>query len=189
MRSLIATHFITLDGIVDSPGGGDHPHAGWTFQDVEPLMEAYELKEQEQAEAGALLVGRQSWEEFHEIWPTMAEFERYNALPKYVVSTTLSQERVAASPWQPMTLLRSLDAVAALKESEGGQIQVHGSATLTQSLAAAGLVDRYHLLVFPLLLGSGKRLFADDADKARLRLVDQASYGNGIQKLCYEVVR
>jgi dihydrofolate reductase len=190
MRTLVATHFMSLDGVVDSPGGGDHPHAGWTFTDVEPLPEAYELKGAEQEQAGALVVGRRSWEEFHEVWPTMAEFERYNALPKYVVSTTLSEADVAASPWQPMTLLRSLDDVAALKQTEGEEIQVHGSAGLTRSLAAAGLVDRYHLLVFPLLLGSGKRLFADDGvDKTRLRLVDQASYGNGVQKLCYDVVR
>ncbi|QZY29093.1 dihydrofolate reductase family protein [Nocardioides coralli] len=188
MRTLIATHFVSLDGVVDSPGGGDHPHAGWTFRDVEPLMEAYEMKGQEQETAGALLVGRESWEEFHEVWPTMTEFERFNAIPKYVVSTTLEEDKVAASPWQPMTVLRSIDEVAALKETEGGPIQVHGSARLTQALAAAGLVDRYHLLLFPLLLGSGKRLFADDADKTRLRLVDQASYANGIQKLCYDVV-
>lgn len=189
MRSLIATHFISLDGVIDSPGGGDHPHAGWTFKDVEMLMEAYELKDAEQREAGAVMVGRRSWEEFAPVWPTMAEFERYNSLPKYVVSTTLREGDVAESDWQPMTLLRSTDDVAALKETDGDPILVHGSGQLTRSLLAAGLVDRLHLLVFPLLLGSGKRLFADDADKTRLRLTDQATYGNGIQKLCYDVVR
>lgn len=189
MRTLIATHFITLDGFIDDPGGGDHPHAGWTFRDVKPSMAAYELKGREQEEAGALLVGRRSWEEFHPVWPTMAEFERFNQIPKYVVSTSLSEDDVAGSAWQPMTVLRSLDDVAALKETEGGPIQVHGSGELTRSLAAAGLVDRYHLLLFPVLLGSGTRLFADDAEKSRLELVEQASYDNGIQKLCYDVVR
>jgi len=191
MRTLVVTEFMSLDGVVDSPGGeSGYPHTGWTFKDVEPEMAAYDLKAREQEQAGALLVGRRSWEAFHTVWPTMEEFARYNEIPKYVVSTTLDEETVATSPWQPTTLLRSTDAVAALKETDGGEIQVHGSPELAQGLAAAGLVDRYHLLVYPLVLGTnGKRLFAVDADKATLRLVDQASYANGIQMLCYEVVR
>ncbi|WP_432477988.1 dihydrofolate reductase family protein [Nocardioides sp. GXQ0305] len=191
MRTLVVTEFMSLDGVVDSPGGeSGYPHTGWTFKEVQPEMAAYELKSREQEEAGALLVGRVSWEAFHEVWPTMKEFERYNQIPKYVVSTTLAEDAVASSPWQPATLLRSMDDVAALKQTEGGEIQVHGSARLAQSLAAAGLVDRYHLLVFPLLLGTGgKKLFADDGAKANLRLVEQESYANGIQKLCYDVVR
>lgn len=190
MRTLIVTEFMSLDGIVDSPGGGDHPRAGWTFTDVKPVQEAFELKGREQEEAGALMVGRVSWTEFHEVWPTMAEFERYNEIPKYVVSSTLTEADVAASPWQPTTLLSSLDDVAALKETDGAEIQVHGSATLAQNLAKAGLVDRYNLLVHPLVLGGGKRLFAaDGADFAKLELVEQATYSNGIQKLCYDVVR
>ena len=191
MRTLVVTEFMSLDGVVDSPGGeSGFPHTGWTFKDVKPEMAAYSLKEREQQEAGALLVGRRSWEAFHEVWPTMKEFARYNEIPKYVVSSTLAEADVAASPWQPTTLLRSLDDVAALKETEGGEIQVHGSAELAQGLAAAGLVDRYHLLVFPLVLGTGgKRLFAVDSDKINLTLVEQESYSNGIQKLCYDVVR
>ncbi len=190
MRTLIVTEFMSLDGVVDSPGGGDHPRAGWTFQDVRPEQAAYELKAREQEAAGALMVGRVSWEEFHQVWPTMADFERYNAIPKDVVSSTLQQADVDASPWQPMTVLSSMADVAALKETDGDEIQVHGSATLAQNLAAAGLVDRYHLLVYPVVLGGGKRLFAaGGADFSKLELVDQASYGNGIQKLCYDVVR
>ena len=190
MGTLIVTEFMSLDGVVDSPGGGDHPHAGWTFQEVPFEEAAYELKDREQEQAGALLVGRRSWEEFHPVWPTMPEFERYNAIPKYVVSRTLTDADVAASVWQPMTLLRSLEDVASLKDATDGEIQVHGSPMLAQGLAGAGLVDRYHLLVFPLVLGGGKRLFAaDGADFARLDLVDHASYANGIQKLCYDVVR
>lgn len=190
MRTLIVTEFISLDGVVDSPGGGDHPEAGWTFKDVEHVDAAYELKGREQDEAGALLVGRQSWTEFAPVWPSMTdEFPRYNAMPKYVVSTTLTEDEVAASEWQPMTLLRSVDDVAALREGDGDPVYVHGSARLAQSLAAAGLVDRYHLLVFPVVLGSGKRLFSDGAGKQRLRLVEHETYANGIQKLCYDVVR
>jgi dihydrofolate reductase len=189
MRTLIVTEFMSLDGVVDSPGGGDHPRAGWTFKDVPFDEAAYALKAREQEEAGALLVGRQSWTEFHPVWPTMAEFVRYNQIPKYVVSTTLTDAELAGSRWQPATLLRSVAEVAALKETEGGELQVHGSPTLARSLAQAGLVDRYHLLVFPLVLGSGKRLFAaEDSAYSKLELVEHESYGNGIQKLCYDVV-
>jgi dihydrofolate reductase len=103
-----------------------------------------------------------------------------------VVSTTLE----ADDPAWPATILRSLDDVRALREGEGGPIIVHGSSRLAQGLAAAGLVDRYHLLVFPVVLGSGKRLFADDPDAyATLALVEQEAYGNGIVKLVYDVRR
>jgi dihydrofolate reductase len=189
MRTLIVTEFISLDGVVDSPGGGDHPHAGWTFKDVDFVEDAYELKGREQEEAGSLLFGRVSFTDFAPVWPTMAEFERYNQIPKHVVSTTLDESTVVDGPWQNSHLLRSLDEVAALKEGDGGSIQVHGSATLAQGLARAGLVDRYHLLVFPVVLGSGKRLFADEPAHTRLTLVEQATYANGIQKLCYDVQR
>lgn len=190
MRTLIVTEFITLDGIVDSAGGGDHPHAGWSFNQVEFHEAAYEIKGQEQEEAGAVLVGRQSWEEFAPVWPSMTEeFERYNKIPKYVVSTSLTEATVAASPWQPMTLLRSLDEVAELKQGDGGPIYVHGSATLAQGLASAGLVDRYHLLVFPLLLGSGKRLMINTGRLQKLRLVDHVAYPNGIQLNVFDVIR
>jgi dihydrofolate reductase len=92
--------------------------------------------------------------------------------------------------WGETTILRSLDEVAALKETEGGPIIVHGSAALNRSLSDAGLIDRYHLLVFPLLLGAGKRLFSDtDKDAQQLRLVEHEAYANGIQKNVFDVVR
>jgi dihydrofolate reductase len=183
MRTIVVTEFITLDGIVDSPGGGDHPHAGWTFQDVAFDEAAYEIKGRETEAATALLLGRQSYDEFAPVWPSMEEFATYNAMPKYVVSSTLQDPQ-----WHNTSVLRSLDEVAALKATEGGEIHVHGSATLAQGLAAAGLVDRYHLLVFPILLGGGKRLFAE-TDKTRLRLAEHAAYSNGITLQVYDVVR
>ena len=183
MRPIVVTEFITLDGIVDSPGGGDHPHAGWTFKEVAFDEAAYEIKGRETQDATALLLGRRSYDEFAPVWPSMEEFATYNAMPKYVVSSTLQDPE-----WHNTSVLRSLDEVAALKETEGGEIHVHGSATLAQGLAAAGLVDRYHLLVFPLLLGTGKRLFGE-GDKTRLALVEHAAYSNGITLQCYDVVR
>ncbi len=190
MRTLIYTAFVSLDGVVDSPGGGStepHRSAGWTFQDIEFVPEAYEIKEREQEEAAAMMLGRRSYQTFSPVWPTMEEFARYNALPKYVVSTTLSDADLV-SGWGETTLLRSLDDVARLKDGDGGPIIIHGSATLARTLSDADLLDRYHLLVFPLLLGAGKRMFSDtDRDKKRLTLVESESYANGIQKLVYDV--
>lgn len=187
MRTLIVTEFISLDGVIDSPGGGDHPRAGWTFKEVDFEADAYEIKGREQDEAGALLLGRVSYQEFAPVWPGMTEdFARYNSMPKYVVSTTITETDPA---WQPTTILRGVEDVARLKEGDGAPIIVNGSASLAQSLAAAGLVDRYHLLVFPVLLGAGKRLFTDGVNTgpSRLTLVEHASYSNGVTLGVYDV--
>jgi len=148
------------------------------------------LKGREQDEAAAMMMGRVSYQAFSPVWPGMtAEFAGYNAMPKYVVSTTLQDEDLV-STWGETTILRSLDDVAALKQTEGGPIIIHGSATLNRNLSDAGLIDRYHLLVFPVLLGAGKRLFSGtDKDKQNLTLLESESYPNGIQKLVYDVAR
>jgi dihydrofolate reductase len=187
MRTLIVTAFVSVDGVMEAPGGeAGYRNSGWTFKDVEFDPAAYEIKEREQGETTALLLGRRSYEAFAPVWPTMEEFAGYNAMPRYVVSTTLAGE----DPRWPATVLRSLDEVAALKRTEGGPIAVHGSATLGHGLAEAGLVDRYHLLVFPVLLGAGKRLFsAADRDRTRLRLVEREAYANGVQKQVFDVLR
>lgn len=186
MRTLIVTAFMSVDGVMEAPGGGDHRSAGWSFQIVEFDLAAYEIKGREQEEAGAMLLGRRSYEEFAPVWPSMDDFAAYNAMPRYVVSTTLETDD---SRW-PATVLRSLDDVAALKETDGGPIIVHGSATLGKGLADAGLVDRYHLLVFPLMLGAGTRLFSEsDRDATKLRLVEHDTYSNGVQKQVFDVVR
>jgi len=188
MRTLIVTEFISLDGVIDSPGNGDYPQAGWTFKQVPFEPAAYEIKGREQLEATAMLMGRVSYDEFAPVWPSMTdEFPQYNAMPKYVVSTTLENPE-----WNNTSVLRSVDEVAALKaaDPEGGNIIVHGSATLAKALAAAGLVDRYHLLIFPLVLGAGRRLFDDSGDLLqKLDLVEHEVYSNGIIKAVYDVVR
>lgn len=189
MRQLIATAFMSLDGVVEAPGGEPgYRNSGWTFQDIEFMPDAYELKGREQEMSAAMMLGRVSYEAFAPVWPSMVdEFPRYNAMPKYVVSTTL-QDGDLVDGWGETTILRSLDDVAALKATDGGPITIHGSATLTRDLGDAGLIDRYHLLVFPLLLGAGKRLFsAADKDKQMLTLVENAAYPNGIQKMVYDV--
>ncbi|MFI5963459.1 dihydrofolate reductase family protein [Streptomyces asoensis] len=190
MRTLISTAFISLDGVVEAPGGEPgYRNAGWTFKDVEFLPEAFEIKGREQKEAAAMLLGRTSYESFSAVWPDMEDFADYKVMPKYVVSTTLGEEDLVTN-WGRTTILRSLDEVAALKRTEGGPIIVHGSASLNHALSDAGLVDRYHLLVFPLLLGAGKRLFSTtDKDTQKLKLVEHEVYANGLQKNVFDVVR
>jgi dihydrofolate reductase len=189
MRTLITTAFISLDGVVEAPGGEDgYRNSGWTFKDIPFDPAAYTLKGEEQEQATALLLGRVSYQAFAPVWPKMTEdFPGYNAMPKYVVSTTLTDSDLVTN-WGETTILRSLDDVAALKETEGGPIIINGSATLNRNLSDAGLIDQYNLLVFPVLLGAGKRLFSDaDRDKLNLKLTSSESYSNGIQKLVYEV--
>jgi dihydrofolate reductase len=190
MRTLISTAFMSLDGVVEAPGGEPgYRNSGWTFKDVEFVPEAYALKGAEQQEATAILLGRRSYEAFSPVWPDMKEFADYNAMPKYVVSSTLTDADLVDN-WGPTTILRTLDEVAALKQTEGGPIIIHGSATLNHALSDAGLIDRYHLLVFPLLLGAGKRLFSStDKDAQKLKLVEHEAYSNGIQKNVFDVVR
>ncbi|WP_250289961.1 dihydrofolate reductase family protein [Streptomyces atroolivaceus] len=190
MRTLISSAFISLDGVVEGPGGEPgYRNSGWTFKDVEFLPEAFEIKGREQKEATAMLLGRTSYEAFSQVWPGMEEFADYKLMPKYVVSTTLGDGDLVPD-WGETTILRSLDDVAALKETEGGPVIVHGSATLNRNLSDAGLVDRYHLLVFPLLLGAGKRLFSTtDKDTQKLKLVEHEAYANGLQKQVFDVVR
>jgi len=177
MRTLITTHFVSLDGVAEAPGGEPgYRHSGWTL-DVEADPAVYENKGREQEEATAMLMGGRSYDAFSPVWPTMDYFAGYNAMPKYVVSSTVSDPE-----WNNTTVLSSLDEVADLKAGEGGPIFVHGSLRLTQGLLAAGLVDEMRLLVFPVILGSGRTLFPTDAaDKVKLTLAESTAYGNGVQ--------
>ncbi|GAA2424596.1 dihydrofolate reductase family protein [Actinomadura vinacea] len=175
MRKLMVTTFMSLDGVMQAPGGADEDrdggfeHGGWAV----PFMDrqAIGLMEELTGRAGALLLGRRTYEIFAATWP-LAEpgdpiGDRMNGLPKYVASRTLD-----AVSWQNSTLLTGdvAEAVAGLKEGEGGEIQVHGSGGLIQMLIAQGLVDEFHLLVFPVLIGSGKRLFGAGTVPAGLAL-------------------
>jgi dihydrofolate reductase len=189
MRTLISTAFISLDGVVEDPGGqSDYRNGGWTFKSVDFVPEAYAIKGSEQQESTAMLLGRKSYELFSPVWPNMEDFAHYKDLPKFVVSTTLRDDALV-SDWGPTTILRSLEEVRALKESEGGPIIIHGSVTLNHALADAGLIDRYNLLVFPLLLGAGQKRFSDtDKDTQKLQLVDSEVFSNGIQKNILDVI-
>lgn len=182
MRDLITTHFISLDGVAEAPGGEPgYRHSGWTM-DIEPDPAQYERKGREQEEATAFLMGGRSYDAFAEVWPTMDYFAGWNAMPKYVVSRTVTDPQ-----WNNTSVLSSLDDVARLKETGEGPIFVQGSMLLTQHLLKAGLVDEMRLMVFPVVLGTGRGIFPADAeDKVTFTLTDSTTYANGVQ---YQVLR
>ncbi|MEV4349201.1 dihydrofolate reductase family protein [Actinoplanes sp. NPDC049596] len=186
-RHLVYTGFMSLDGVVDSPGGASEGHrsGGWVVDDLEFVPEAWSLKGEELADTTALMFGRRSYEAFAPVWPGSADHASYKELPKYVVSSTLADDALVGG-WGPATILRSTEDVAALKETEGGGIYIHGSPELARRLAEADLIDQYNLLVFPVLLGAGKSLFdRADRDKHMLTLRESEAYKNGILKLVY----
>jgi dihydrofolate reductase len=191
MRDLVYTGFVSLDGVLDSPGGGpgeEHRGGGWVAQDIEFVPEAFSLKGEEMADTTALMFGRRSYEIFAPVWRDSEDHAVYKDLPKYVVSSTLPGDAIVEG-WGPTTILRSAEDVAELKKGEGGAIFIHGSAELARRLSDERLIDRYHLLVFPVLLGAGKSLFSRaDKDKQVMRLRASAAYPNGIVKLIYDVV-
>ena len=158
MRRLMVSEFITLDGVVEAPGGEEgHPNTGWVFPYHGPELERY--KAREVREAGSLLLGRVTYEGFAEAWPPREGeiADALNTMPKHVVSSTLT----APLEWSNSTLLTGdpASAVADLKRGDGGPILVHGSATLARGLLEAGLVDDLRLMVFPVLVGGGVGIF------------------------------
>lgn len=190
MREIVWTGFTSLDGVMDSPGGGpgeEHRSAGWVV-DVPMLPEAFSLKGEELEETTALMFGRRSYEAFAPVWRDSEDHAAYRDLPKLVVSGSLDEGDLLDG-WGDTTILRSVEDVRAVKDSDGGAIFIHGSGELARRLADAGLVDRYHLLVFPVLLGDGKSPFSRaDRERQRLSLRDSQAYANGVVKLVYDVL-
>jgi len=176
VRRLIVTEFITLDGVVEAPGGEPtHPHAGWTMPYGTP--ELFEFKLQETLDAESLLLGRKTFEQFAEAWPERdGEFaDKMNAMPKTVVT-----KRADELGWNATRLNGDVRAgVADLKASGGGPILVAGSATLAKSLLVWGLVDELRLLTYPVIVGGGLRLFADDRVRADLTLTRLDRFDSG----------
>jgi dihydrofolate reductase len=189
MGRIVVTEFISLDGVVEDPGGSeDYRHGGWTFE-IDRGDEGNKFKLDETMEAEAQLLGRVTFEGFAEAWPSReGEFaDKFNSMPKYVVSTTLQDPG-----WNNSTVLRGEDLaaeIAELKEGVDGVILIAGSIQLVQALLELDLVDELRLMVFPVLLGEGKRLFGDVSDKKSLRLVDSRTVGEGVGILTYEPAR
>ncbi|HEU4706322.1 MAG TPA: dihydrofolate reductase family protein [Solirubrobacterales bacterium] len=187
MGRIVVTEFISLDGVIEDPGGSeDYRHGGWTFE-VERGAEGDEFKMEELQEAEAQLLGRITYEGFAAAWPKMEDeagfAEKMNTMPKYVVSSTLER-----ADWQNTTILSGDPAhsVADLKQQVDGVILVAGSATLVKSLIENDLVDELRLMVFPVLLGEGKRLFPEGEAKHRLKLLEAKTVGDGISLVRYE---
>ena len=182
MGRIAVTEFISLDGVIEAPGGGEeYKHAGWTFEfDRGEDGDAFKLDEVMEAEAQ--LLGRRTYEGFAAAWPNYTDevgfAKKMNSMPKYVVSTTLE-----SADWNNSTILRSLDDVAKVKDEVDGVLLVAGSAQLVQGLLERDLVDELRLMVFPVVLGTGKRLWGKTSDKKQFKLADAKTVGEGIAVL------
>lgn len=190
MGRVVVTEFVSLDGVIEAPGGGEgYEHAGWTFT-FDRGEDGDRFKLDELMAADAQLLGRVTYEGFAAAWPKMTgmgEFgDKMNAMPKYVVSSTMAAEDAG---WSNSTVIGSdlAGQVMRLKQDVAGDILIAGSATLVRSLAELDLVDEYRLMLFPTILGSGKRLFAEGMSRMRLRLTDTKHVGpDGVLVLTYE---
>jgi dihydrofolate reductase len=181
---IVVTEFVSLDGVMEDPGGSEGTrHGGWSFE-FDRGAEGDKFKLDETVSSEALLLGRVTYEGFAAAWPSReGEFaDKFNTMPKYVVSSTLRDPE-----WENSTVLGGdvVGEVERLKRELEGDIVVHGSARLAQTLIEHDLVDELRLMVFPIVLGSGKRLFVEASDKKSLRLVDSKVVGAGVAILVY----
>jgi dihydrofolate reductase len=183
---IVVTEFVSLDGVMEAPGGGeDFEHGGWTFE-IDRGPEGNQFKLDETMSSDALLLGRRTYEGFAAAWPSREDdagfAEKFNSMPKHVVSSTLSDP-----DWNNSSVLDGdlAEEVPKLRERYDGDIAVHGSAQLVQALVEQDLVDELRLMVFPVVLGSGKRLFGETSDKKSLSLVDSKVVGDGVVILTY----
>jgi dihydrofolate reductase len=185
MARIVVTEFVSLDGVMEDPGGAeDFRYGGWSFE-FNRGEEGDKFKVDETMQSDALLLGRVTYEGFADAWPEReGEFaDKFNSMPKYVVSSTLTDPE-----WTNTTVLDGdlADEVGKLREGPGGDIVVHGSARLVQALLDADLVDELRLMVFPVVLGAGKRVFGETRDKKPLRLKESRAVGDGVAILVYE---
>lgn len=184
MGRIVVTEFVSLDGVMEDPGGAeDFKHGGWSFA-FSRGEEGDKFKLDETLGSEALLLGRVTYDGFADAWPTRDDTfaEKFNRMPKYVVGSSADPAR-----WSNTTVLQGdpIEAAKRLRNEHSGDIVVHGSAQLAQTLLEHDLVDELHLMVFPVLLGSGKRLFGETSDKKALRLIDSKIVGDGIAILTY----
>ena len=185
MRRIVVSQFVSVDGVIEDPGGAEgFDRGGWAFQ-FDRGPDGDKFKFEEVMASGALLLGRVTYQAFAAAWPSRSgEFaDKFNNMPKYVVSTTLEQ-----GGWNNSTVIKGnvAEEISKLKQEPGEEILVNGSAQLLRMLIDHDLVDEYRLMVFPTVLGSGKRLFGESENAASLRLVDTKTVGpDGIVILTY----
>jgi dihydrofolate reductase len=185
MARVVVTEFVSLDGVMEAPGGDDgFVRGAWTFE-FDRGDEGNKFKLDETMATDALLLGRKTYEGFAAAWPQRdGEFaDRFNSMPKYVVSSTLTDPS-----WTNTTVLSGdpVAEVSRLKEGGDGELVVHGSGTLVRALVEADLVDELRLMVFPVVLGTGMKLFGDMRDLKKLRLTSSQVVGDGVAILVYE---
>ncbi len=185
MGRIVVTEFISLDGVVEDPGGSeDFEYGGWTFE-IERGDDGNKFKLDETMEADAQLLGRVTYEGFAAAWPSReGDFaDKFNEMPKYVVSSTLQDPE-----WQNSTVLSGdvAEEVGKLKQEQDGVILVAGSIQLVQALLEHDLVDELRLMVFPVVLGKGRRLFGETSAKKPLKLTDSNTVGDGVEILTYQ---
>jgi dihydrofolate reductase len=185
---LVVTEFVSLDGVMQAPGGEDFKYPGWSFA-FDRGEDGDEFKLKETLESDALLIGRLTYESFAGAWPSReGEFaDKFNSMPKYVVSATLEDPE-----WNNTTVLKgdAVEAASRLKKEIDGIVQVPGSLRLVQALIEADLVDELHLMVFPVVLGTGRRLFGETSEKSDWRLIEARPVGpDGVLVLVYERIR
>ena len=185
MGKLVVTEFMPLDGVMEAPGGEPgFKYPGWTFE-FDRGDDGNQFKLEETMEADALLLGRRTYESFAGAWPEReGEFaDKFNNMPKYLVSSTITEPE-----WNNTTRLEGdvVEAVGKLKDEFDGVIQVPGSRTLVQDLLENDLVDQINLMIFPVVLGTGKRVFGDYSDKKPMKLVESKTVGDGVVILVYE---
>jgi len=186
MGRIVVTEFVSLDGVMEDPGGSEHSkHGAWTFK-FNRGDEGNKFKMDETKSAEAQLLGRVTYEGFAAAWPQRSGdpfSEKFNSMPKYVISQTLKR-----ADWNNSTILKGnvVEEVSKLKQTLKGDILVSGSARLVQALIANDLVDQLNLMVFPVVLGSGKRLFGDTSEMKTLRLAESKPVGDGVLILIYQ---
>jgi dihydrofolate reductase len=185
MGRIVVTEFVSLDGVMQAPGGEDFKYPGWSFE-FNRGEDGDQFKLQETLEADALLIGRVTYESFAGAWPTREGpfAEKFNTMPKYVVSSTLESPE-----WNNTTVLEgdAVEEASKLKEQIDGVIQVPGSLRLVQALFESDLVDELHLMVFPVVLGTGRRLFGEQSEKSDWRLTEVKPVGpDGVVVMTYE---
>jgi dihydrofolate reductase len=188
MGRIVVTEFVSLDGVMEDPAGTEgFKHKAWSFE-ISRGEDGDKFKLDEALDSEALLLGRVTYEAFADAWPSRTgEFaDKFNSMPKYVVSATLDEPA-----WNNSTVLDGdvEQAVSNLKREIDGDIVVHGSAQLVHTLLERDLVDELRLMVYPVVLGTGKRLFGDTSDKKPLRLVDSKTVGDGVAILVYAPAR
>jgi dihydrofolate reductase len=184
MGRIVVTEFMSLDGVIEDPGGAeDYKYGGWSFE-FSRGEEGDKFKLDETHNSDALLLGRVTYEGFADAWPQReGEFaDKFNNMPKYVVSSTLTDPE-----WTNSTVIDGdvPAEVAKVRDAHEGDVVVHGSAQLAQTLIENDLVDELRLMVFPVVLGSGKRLFGETTDKKPLELADSKTVGDGVAILTY----